>query len=826
MTVSNTVSRNQYTASSGQTVFPYTFEVFVSSDITVLQNDTTLSEGSNYSVSGVGVDAGGNITLTVGATTGDIITIYRSMELDRTTDYQNSGDFLAQEVNDDFDRLWLAAQQGDENNSRAIVKPVTDAASISMELPEAATRVNTFLAFDATGAVTVVPAGDSTAPDAITRQQFTGDGSTTVFTLAFTPGVFNNSLQVYVDGVHQSVTTYSTSGTTLTFSEAPPVNAGIEVVFIKLTDIGETDSSLVSYVPAGTGAVGTTVQTKLRESVSVKDFGAVGDGVTDDTAAIQAAINFADSLGGGVVTFGNGKVYLVSNIILLKTNVSLIGNGCTISVNPLNYTGGITAFYGVFSTVDIISRPLTILWRIGTGVISFENIVIDGFVFNINRDGTVLTSGQIVISDFNAVRFEDSRNCKVTNCRFIDQQISSNSNGTQVVFFVRSDLCEISSCYIDTAGLVFIAESKNCSILNNYVSTSPSTALETLAGSSHVVADNVVNVVWNGVSSIGVNSIDCTVMDNRIISSALTAITLGHPPSLPVSYSLSASASYSTCSRNYVEAGSTLSATHGYIGILVQHGDGIVIHQNTILNLRKKGAYTDRAGGILVQPDAGNAPDIITITDNYVNFATVGVFIVRAKDSFTVSGNFLTDCIAGIHYEVPTTEVPSISVRRNTITTCTHALVFANGYMDIQGNRFDTISSTSYTCVLSRGTVNFTNNTLIECGEVYMSSVKSLRFNFNSIENAIVKTRAGFCFNNNVAGTATMDLIEVNSNYATGVTDVMLLVGVLNQATQTIDSTSPTRYRLTSYNVGVLPTASTGLTAGDLWNSAGVVQVV
>jgi hypothetical protein len=38
--------------------------------------------------------------------------------------------------------------------------------------------------------------------------------------------------------------------------------------------IGSTSSDLVSYTPAGTGAVATTVQTKLRESVSVKDFGA------------------------------------------------------------------------------------------------------------------------------------------------------------------------------------------------------------------------------------------------------------------------------------------------------------------------------------------------------------------------------------------------------------------------------------------------------------------------------------------------------------------------------------------------------------------------
>lgn len=56
------------------------------------------------------------------------------------------------------------------------------------------------------------------------------------------------------------------------------------------------NSDEVNFLQAGTGAVTRTVQAKLRESVSVKDFGAVGDGITDDTAAVQAALNTGKSV--------------------------------------------------------------------------------------------------------------------------------------------------------------------------------------------------------------------------------------------------------------------------------------------------------------------------------------------------------------------------------------------------------------------------------------------------------------------------------------------------------------------------------------------------
>ena len=50
MTVSNALTRNDYVASSGQTVFPYTFETFESGDLSVLQHGSALSEGTHLTL--------------------------------------------------------------------------------------------------------------------------------------------------------------------------------------------------------------------------------------------------------------------------------------------------------------------------------------------------------------------------------------------------------------------------------------------------------------------------------------------------------------------------------------------------------------------------------------------------------------------------------------------------------------------------------------------------------------------------------------------------------------------------------------------------------
>ena len=332
MTISSTVRiAGPYIGNGTATVFTFAFKVFTAANLQVVRVDTstglesTLLLTTDYTVS-LNADQdsnpGGNVTLLAVLATGFNMVITSDIANLQPTDLTNQGGFYPEVITDALDRATIQIQQMADELTRSIKIPVTDGLSLDMELPTAAARANSFLAFDATGEPTVVTAGSSGAPTTITRQQFSGTGSQVAYTLASDPGALGNSCEVFVGGIYQQRDTYTIAGTTLTFTAAPVAGTdNIEVVNFLTTAIGTTDSSLVTYVPAGTSATQRTVQAKLRDVVSVKDFGAVGDGTTDDTAAIQAAINTGKN-----IVFPEGT-YRVNNLTQSTNSQSFHGHG-------------------------------------------------------------------------------------------------------------------------------------------------------------------------------------------------------------------------------------------------------------------------------------------------------------------------------------------------------------------------------------------------------------------------------------------------------------------------------------------------------------------
>jgi len=198
-------------------------------------------------------------------------------------------------------------------------------------------------------------------PGTVSVENFTGTGAQTAFNLATAP-VAENNTQIYIDGVYQQKDTYTLSGATINFSAAPPLNSTIEVVTFSISSLGTTDASNVSYNEGGTGAVNRSVQDKLQESVSVKDFGAVGDGSTDDTLAIQAAIDSVQSSAyGGAVYLPAGTYKITTALNITSKKVSMFGAGGSSSVisalscNGINFTSASydngTSFFEDFGLV-------------------------------------------------------------------------------------------------------------------------------------------------------------------------------------------------------------------------------------------------------------------------------------------------------------------------------------------------------------------------------------------------------------------------------------------------------------------------------------------
>jgi hypothetical protein len=155
------------------------------------------------------------------------------------------------------------------------------------------------------------------------EKQTATNGQTVVTLTGLTYFPNSNNLSVYVNGVKYYVgdAYVESSSTTVTFVE--PLVEGDRLEFVTneavANQVGSSEN--ISYLPAGTGAVATNVQSKLRESVSVLDFGADPTGVVDSTSAIQNAIN-SFGASGGVVVVPCG-LYIVTAKISMRSLVTV-----------------------------------------------------------------------------------------------------------------------------------------------------------------------------------------------------------------------------------------------------------------------------------------------------------------------------------------------------------------------------------------------------------------------------------------------------------------------------------------------------------------------
>lgn len=297
MTVSSTTARQTYIGDGSLATYSYNFRILLASHLVLVKRNTSTGAetamvyGVDYTVTGAGSYSGGTFTLTAGnLPSGYTLAAYRLLDLLQSTDLRNQGAYFAEIHELVFDRLLMIDQQLQDQINRSLRLPASE--SSALLLPTKEQRALKALSFDVNGDPT---------------------------------------------------------------SSAAPASGTISAPMQPVTSAATLLAAIAAMGPWGTAlatATGSTASrdlaTRFGEIANVRDFGAAGDGVTVDTAAVQSAINtgkpvyfprgtyLCDTMTmatDGQVVFGDGPLS-----IILKTG-SVNANQFTVSANSVEFFG-------------------------------------------------------------------------------------------------------------------------------------------------------------------------------------------------------------------------------------------------------------------------------------------------------------------------------------------------------------------------------------------------------------------------------------------------------------------------------------------------------
>lgn len=206
-------------------------------------------------------------------------------------------------------------------------------------------------------------------------------------------------------------------------SEGAPAVSNVEILTAAgLTSILQTftATNYTYKLDQGTGggalgAVQRSIQEKLDDNADALDFGIMGDGVTDDTSAIQGAINalYLNNQGvndGPRLNFHPGN-FIVSGQIYIPPYAKLIGSGIDKTTFTMVATG--TNIHAVFSTVGINSSGTAYVTTANINSTSFpRNIELSGITFQYTTTFTTTQTAPLLSLD--SALFTSIENCKFT----------------------------------------------------------------------------------------------------------------------------------------------------------------------------------------------------------------------------------------------------------------------------------------------------------------------------------------------------------------------------------------------------------------------------
>jgi hypothetical protein len=183
-------------------------------------------------------------------------------------------------------------------------------------------------------------------------------------------------------------------------------------------------TTATTFTQDGTGAVTRTFSSKLKEcSISIKDYGAVGDGTTNDRDALVVALAAVKAKGGGRLFIPKGTYLISKGQVYIDCNIEIVGEGPAVSIiryqdetsnTRIDFLNTVNP-NSVVQTYDIAFRDLTVQSGLGfSGAYAECSHIINLF-----------TSGNVVLENCHILNSRNmgtlvygAKSLTVTNCQY------------------------------------------------------------------------------------------------------------------------------------------------------------------------------------------------------------------------------------------------------------------------------------------------------------------------------------------------------------------------------------------------------------------------
>ena len=461
MTVSVQDPISWHTANGATTVFAYQFKILSSEHLSVYVDDVLTTSG--FTIDGVGAANGGNVTFTTAPANASEILLIREVPAERTDyDYQSSGDFISGTVNNDIDQHWMFSQQLlSYLENRALMFPKTlDRSGKTNALPAPS---DGSVLYWSNGEIAQAPINDL---------------SSTV-TLASSVKGFPTLAAAVAD-------VNLVDGDTINIKERTTGNGGGATWDVVLAS-GVTPNTY--NIVQCTGVATLALVLRVGESLSLKQFGANGDGATDDTLSIEAWLDEIISRDAvGYIPDGeflcNYITKAVNNGIKIKGSGTIKATGSN-RVNMIRFTGArgrIEIDGPTFDANDIVARALEIQntsstsSTLGSVYISPKTRFINA---KNNAPDTNTAIGLYVVGGFTDVTFEGE----------IDTVDSSSTTGAVSVGLLVTWSASASDDWVRSTTLTSAARIRN--VKNDNIALADADGVQCLAPTSQTAIFSV-----------------------------------------------------------------------------------------------------------------------------------------------------------------------------------------------------------------------------------------------------------------------------------------------------------------------------------------------